>query len=185
MSRTASAECYGPVSRRQQKGGRMHPTRVEGLLVERVESEHLVYRSDADDAAALNEAAAAVFDLCDGTRDVDEIVAGARERGIELGRDEALLALHELEEAHLIVAAPTETGPSRRDLLIRLGAGTIAAAAIPVVELIAGPSKGAEIVAPGASLRPAQGVEAVVASEPGVVTIVVGPALVAEPNVTG
>jgi hypothetical protein len=159
----------------------MRPKRVDGLLVEQVEREHLVYRSDSDDAAALNEAATAVFDLCDGARDVDGIVAALRARGGELGRDEVLLALRELDDAGLVDAAPVEPGPSRRDLLRRLGAGSIAAAAaIPVVELIAGPS-----IAAASTTRGARGGDDVVFSAPAVVTIVVHGEIVSRPSFTG
>jgi hypothetical protein len=99
----------------------MRPRRVDGLLIEQVDSEHLVYRPDVDDAAALNEAAAAVFELCDGTRDVDAILAALGDRGSALGRDEVLLALRELADAGLVDAVPEEPGPSRRELLRRLG----------------------------------------------------------------
>jgi hypothetical protein len=153
---------------------------VDGLLVERVEAEHLVYRSDSTDAAALNEAAAAVFELCDGTRDVDGIVAALRERGTGIDRDAVLLALRELDEARLIDAAPGGPGPSRRDLLRRLGAGSIAAVAIPVVELIAGPS-----MAAASTARRADAAGDSIASAPAVVTIMVGGQIVAQPNLTG
>jgi hypothetical protein len=159
----------------------MRPTKVNGLLVEQVETEHLVYRSDSNDAAALNGAAAGVLDLCDGTRDVDGIVAALRARGTELGRDEVLLALRELSEAHLIDGAPEGTGPSRRDMLRRLGAGSVAAAAIPVVELIVGPATAAS----ASTARATRKADDVVLSAPGVVTIVVSGLIVAEPNLTG
>jgi Coenzyme PQQ synthesis protein D (PqqD) len=153
---------------------------VNGLLVEQVETEHLIYRSDSVDAAALNEAAAAVFALCDGQRDVDAIVTALRDDGRDLGRDEVLLALRELAEAGLIDSTPVETGPSRRDLLRRLGAGTIAAVAIPVVELISGPSMAAASTARG--VRAANGT---IVSAPAAVTISFAGQVMKEPDFTG
>lgn len=121
----------------------MRPQRVDGLFVEEVGVEYLVYRTESDEAAALNPAAAAVFDLCDGTRDVDEIVAALVASDRPLDRDTVLLGLAELAEAGLIDDAPAEPRMSRREMLMKLGAGTAAAAAIPVVELVVAPSMAA------------------------------------------
>jgi hypothetical protein len=41
--------------------------RVEGLVLERVEGELLVLRQSTHEVHALNETAALVFELCDGT----------------------------------------------------------------------------------------------------------------------
>jgi hypothetical protein len=147
-------------------------------MLERVEAEVLVYRSDSEDAAALNEAAAAVFDLCDGSRDVERIVEELRAGDPALGRDEVLLALNELRDAGLIDGAPGNAGPSRRQLLRRLGAATIAAAAIPVVEVIVGPSIAAASV-------PRQAVGEQIFSSPAEVTITVLGAIVSQPKLTG
>jgi hypothetical protein len=147
-------------------------------MLERVEAEVLVYRSDSEDAAALNQAAAAVFDLCDGSRDVERIVEELRAGDPALGRDEVLLALNELRDAGLIDGAPANTGPSRRDLLRRLGAATIAAAAIPVVEIIVGPSIAAASV-------PRQAVGEPIFSAPAEVTITVLGQIVSQPKFTG
>jgi hypothetical protein len=156
----------------------MRPTRTEGLLVERVESEVLVFRSDSEDAAALNEAAAAVLDLCDGSHDVAGIVERLRAGYPALGRDEVLLALEELREAGLVNGGPAEPGPSRRELLRRLGAGTIAAAAIPVVEIVVGPSI-------AAASAPRQRAGEQVFSAPAEVTISVLREIVTQPTFTG
>jgi Coenzyme PQQ synthesis protein D (PqqD) len=156
----------------------MRPTRIQGLMLERVEAEVLVYRSDSEDAAALNEAAAAVFDLCDGSRDVDRIVEELRGGDPALGRDEVLLALNELRDAGLIDGAHGITGPSRRQLLGRLGAATIAAAAIPVVEVIVGPSI-------AAASAPRQAASSQIFSSPAEVTITVLGAIVSQPTFTG
>jgi hypothetical protein len=156
----------------------MRPVRIQGLLLERVEAEILVYRSDSEDAAAFNEAAAAVFDLCDGSRDVEGIVEELSAGHPSLGRDEVLLALNELRDAGLIDGAPGDTGPSRRELLRRLGAGTIAAAAIPVVEIIVGPSVAAASV-------PRQGAGEQIFSAPAEVTISVLGEIVSQPTFTG
>jgi hypothetical protein len=156
----------------------MRPARIQRLLLEHVEKEVLVYRSDSEDAAALNEAAAAVFYLCDGSRDVERIVEELGSGHPALGRDEVLLALNELRDAGLIDGAPRDAGLSRRDLLRKLGAGTIAAAAIPVVEVIVGPS-----VAAAAVPRQVDGGQ--IFSAPADVTINVLGEIVSQPTLVG
>ncbi len=46
----------------------MKPKRQAGLFLEQVDDEMLVFDDAAHAAAALNAPAAAVFELCDGTR---------------------------------------------------------------------------------------------------------------------
>jgi hypothetical protein len=48
----------------------MKPKRQVGLFIEQVDDEQLVFDSEANATAALNAPAAAVFELCDGTREV-------------------------------------------------------------------------------------------------------------------
>ena len=118
----------------------MQPKKKDGLIIEEVGEELLVFDDSAQVAAALNRAAAAVFELCDGTRDVDGIVADLRTHTPPLGRDEVALALEELDEAGLIDDVPDVSNPGRRALLAKLGAGAAAAMALPVVEALVAPS---------------------------------------------
>jgi hypothetical protein len=111
----------------------VRPTRRPGLVVERVSDEVLVFDDTAQAAAALNPAATSVFDLCDGTRDIEEIIASAAEAG--LSEDAVRLGLHELGEAGLVEDVPADGALSRRALLAEWGSTAAAAAlALPVVE---------------------------------------------------
>jgi hypothetical protein len=116
----------------------MGPRRVDDLVCERVEKELLVYRHPTGETHALNEAAAIVFELCDGTNS-RATMAPEVARRCGLPPDEAIvdLALADLEEAGLIVAGdddrPTVT---RRALVRRLGLTAIAIAMLPVVETV-------------------------------------------------
>ncbi len=121
----------------------MRPQRRDGLLIEEVGDEVLVFDHASNTAAALNHPAAAVFDLCDGTRSIDDIVASLASSSTPLGVDEVLLALAELDDSGLLVEAPVQRGPSRRDLLAKLGVTAAGALMLPVVEAIVAPTPAA------------------------------------------
>lgn len=101
--------------------------RRDGLLVRKVGDEVVVYDRDSDTSHLLNEAMRAVWDLCDGSRTVDDIAAR-----VEGGEEAVRLALGDLETVGLLLqpAASAPTGMSRRRLLKTLAAGAVA---IPVV----------------------------------------------------
>jgi PqqD family protein of HPr-rel-A system len=116
----------------------MGPRRVDDLVCERVEKELLVYRHPTGETHALNEAAAVVFELCDGTHPRATMAAEVSRR-CGLPPDEAIvdLALADLEEAGLIVAGDGERRTvTRRSVIRRLALTTIAVATLPVVETI-------------------------------------------------
>lgn len=135
----------------------MAATRKDGLLVQTVHDEVLVFNPRRNEASALNRSAAVVFDLCDGTHDVDEMRRALDEAGLGPASDDAVwLALTELADAdlvHLNVAPGEHLG--RRELLKKLGVGAAAAAAIlPVVETIGAPSAAAQGSGPSTSVSP-------------------------------
>jgi hypothetical protein len=119
----------------------MNPIRRDGLIVQDVSGENLVYDADSTAAVALNLPATRVFALCDGTRSVDQIVAylGAEEPA--MSADAVKLALVDLVEADLIDAPPVEPSSTRRQLLVKLGVA--AAITLPAVELITAPTAAA------------------------------------------
>jgi hypothetical protein len=112
--------------------------REDGLVVQELEDETLVYDLLSHKAHCLNRAAGAVWRLCDGTRDE---AALARLLGKELAADAdedvVRLALRDLARAHLL-REPLATRPrvSRRRLIQRLGQ----AAALPLVVSIVSPT---------------------------------------------
>lgn len=100
--------------------------RNEGLIVESVDGELLVYDTERNRAHCLEPRAAAVWRACDGTRTIGEIAAAA---GIET--ELARQALVQLGEAHLLKAPPRRK-PTRRQML--------AVAAVPFVVSILAPA---------------------------------------------
>jgi hypothetical protein len=80
------------------------PTRRDGLEIDEAEDGLVVFDPDEDVVHHLNPSAAVIFDLCDGSRDLDEIAALLGEV-YELSappREDALVGLRGLAERKLI-----------------------------------------------------------------------------------
>jgi hypothetical protein len=114
--------------------------RREGLIVESLDGELLVYDTERDRAHSLNAVAAAVWEACDGVRDPEAIaaVAGVTE-------DDVWRALTQLDERRLLDGdLPRRmSGPeySRRQAVRRMGLiGASAAFAAPLVKSIVVPT---------------------------------------------
>jgi len=123
----------------------MGAKRVEGLLIERLEGELLVINESTQEAHALNETAAIVFELCDGSTSRAEMAAEvARRSGLPADERVVALALTDLVDAGLVVSdesdRPTVT---RRALIRRLALPAAAMALLPIVETILVPSRAA------------------------------------------
>ena len=127
----------------KSKAGRIKPqARKEGLVVQRVEGEVLVYDTDRHKAHCLNETAAAVWKHCDGKTTVDEMTRLLETQlGTPIERNVLEFGLDELEKAHLLEEpmsrASDGTGISRREVMRRIGIG--AAVALPLVTSIIAP----------------------------------------------
>jgi hypothetical protein len=52
-----------------------YPTPAPGIVVEELDDEICLYRSDIDEVLVLNQTAADVWRLADGTLDVDELIS--------------------------------------------------------------------------------------------------------------
>jgi hypothetical protein len=127
-------------------GGAKSPrprARREGLVIEEMGDELLIYDLERDRAHALNESAAHVFRHCDGRRGVGELTAVLGEAtGVPVDEVVVLRALQRLDDAHLLEAPAAEgRGWSRREALRRMGmAGAAAGLAVPVVKSIVVPT---------------------------------------------
>jgi len=116
--------------------------RKEGLLVQELADELLVYDRTRHKAHCLNQTAALVWERCDGKTSVNQM---ARLLGNETDSpvDEAvvLMAFDQLAKARLLQGEAREwsaqSGISRREVMRRIG--TAAAIALPVVSSITAP----------------------------------------------
>src|SRR3954466_10491249 len=82
----------------------MTTRRVDGVRMERAADELLVIKPETSQAHALNQSAAAVYELCDGAHSKADMAAEIRRR-TGLPADEAIvdLALAELVDAGLVI----------------------------------------------------------------------------------
>jgi hypothetical protein len=114
--------------------------RKEGLVVQEMPDEVLVYDLDDNKAFCLNSTAASIWKSCDGRKTVAEIAAGLTE-----GRDQdskeniVWLALDQLKDKKLIASELTSRfeGQTRREVLKKVGLAT--AIALPVVAMLSFP----------------------------------------------
>jgi len=130
--------------------------RTEGLVVQELGDESLVYDRESDVAHCLSSVAARVWRGCDGARDLDALAAFA-------GASQALVAdaVDELREKNLLAGEPPTDGSpapgvnvygvNRRQALGRLAKMGAGAAAIPlIVSAMAASPASAASVGPGA-----------------------------------
>jgi Coenzyme PQQ synthesis protein D (PqqD) len=114
--------------------------RQQGLVVQKLDNEVLVYDLDRHRAHCLNPAAAAIWEHCDGQTSVAAMVQYLQQT-IHPAVDEAYVrhGLGQLAKCH-ILQRPTvrEVGLSRRETLRRLGAA--AAIGLPIVASILAPT---------------------------------------------
>ena len=126
----------------------MPARRVEGLQFERVADEILAVKPATLEAHALNQGAAAVFDLCDGKASKAEMAAEIQRRtGLPADEEIVELALAELVDAGLVVMDEPQpaSGVSRRSLVRRLSLSAAAMMMLPVVETILVPPAAAQV----------------------------------------
>jgi coenzyme PQQ synthesis protein D (PqqD) len=116
--------------------------RKDGLIVQELPDETLVYDLERDRAHCLNQTAAFVWQRCNG-RTTPREIADALRRSLNQPVDETLvwLALDQLERNHLIknalIPPPDIASMNRRELVRVLSIS--AAVALPVVASIVAP----------------------------------------------
>jgi len=121
----------------------MPEARRDGLVVQELSDELLVYDRDRNKAHCLNRTAALVWNHCDGNRSVTEIARViSREAKVPVDEDLVWLGVEQLSEIHLLrghgMATQYENGVSRREVMRRIG--LTAAIALPVVTSIIAPT---------------------------------------------
>ncbi len=111
--------------------------RSEGLVVEELGEETLVYDLERHQAHCLNRTAGLVWRQADGRTSEDAMASRLSEAlGTPVDADLVRLALQRLDAARLLAAPATGRRVSRRELAGRLGL----AALVPVVATLTAPS---------------------------------------------
>ena len=114
--------------------------RQNGLVVQEMPDEVLVYDLDSNKAHCLNQSAAFVWKSCDGAKSVPDIVREfeANGRG-KVTEDFVWLAIDQLNENGLLDGsmAPRFAGQSRRQVLKTIGLASLVA--LPVIASLVAP----------------------------------------------
>ena len=120
----------------------MAARRVEGVQIERTADEILALKEGSLEAHALNQSAAAVYELCDGNTSKSEMAAEIHRRtGLPADEEIVDLALSELVETGLVMLDDPESrsAVTRRALIRRLALSSTLALMLPVVETVVVP----------------------------------------------
>lgn len=109
--------------------------RSEGLVIEELADELLVYDLDVDRVHCLSPVAARVWRACDGETPIATL---AGELGLEVG--EVDRAIDELDRCDFLVAPQINDGYSRRDFGFRVTKIAAATASVPLIVSIVAPT---------------------------------------------
>lgn len=115
--------------------------RIEGLVVQEVGEETLVYDLRNNRAHCLNYSAALIWDACNGNRGVDEIAGHiVSATGERIEPEVVGLALKQLSERDLLTGHESISSVQdlRRELLKKIGA--VSVAALPIISSIVVPA---------------------------------------------
>lgn len=121
---------------------RMPLARTEGILVEALNDECVVYDLDTNKASCLNAVSARIWNRCDGVSTVAEVAESlGREMDLRLDDDFVWLAITDLERNGLLAGRPDRPSgfenPSRRKILVKYA---LPALILPLVVSIAAPA---------------------------------------------
>ena len=116
--------------------------RQEGLVIEEVAGETLVYDLERHRAHCLNRTAALIWQRCDGQTTMAEMLRLLRENEAPAAEELVQHALQELDRLRLLAACPPAWAQgkrmSRRALLRKLGLAT--AVSVPLITSIVAPT---------------------------------------------
>lgn len=113
--------------------------RTNGLVVQEVPNEVLVFDMETNEAHCLNETAAMVWKYCDGKTSVPQIAEILGEGKNSVSDDLIWLAIDQLNE-HKLLEKEVETkfaGQSRREVLRKIGLASMIA--LPIIASMAAP----------------------------------------------
>jgi hypothetical protein len=126
---------------KQRQQERVPRARREGLIVQELVDETLVYDLRRHKAHCLNPSAALIWQHCDGTRSLKQVCQSvSKQLKREVAAEEVTYGVEQLAKAGLIKQweGVASKGMSRREVIKRMGVA--AAAGLPVVTSIVSPS---------------------------------------------
>lgn len=114
--------------------------RKEGLVIQELNNEILIYDLETNKAHCLNESAAIVWKNCDGGQSIDDIAKQFIEKsGNKVNEDFVWLAIDQLNDLNLLEEelTPKFKGQSRREVLRKIGLASIIA--LPIISSLVAP----------------------------------------------
>ena len=120
-----------------------HTARREGLVIQEMPDEVLVFDLETNKAHCLNETAAFVWQACDGNNSVADITKlFGNQSGTTVPEDLVWLALEQLKEKNLIEnkyeVVVDYNGMSRREVMRRVGLASVVA--LPLISSLVAPT---------------------------------------------
>lgn len=115
--------------------------RKQGLVVQEMPEEVLIYDLDTNKAHCLNKTAAFVWKSCDGSHSVADITRSfAKDFGSPVEEDFVWLAIEQLNDKNLLSenVQTTLKGQNRREVIKKIGFAAVVA--LPVVASLTAPS---------------------------------------------
>ena len=112
--------------------------RMDGLVVQELHDETLVYDLERDEAHCLNQTAALVWEQCDGKTTASQAARSLQSKlDRPVGENLIWLAVKQLRRFHLVEGSQKLPAVSRRDLVLKYAP---AALALPVIMSISAPA---------------------------------------------
>ena len=124
--------------------------RKEGLVIQELSDEVLVYDLDSNKAHCLNQTAAFVWKACDGKNSIGEIVNDfEKQTGGKVSEDLIWLAIDQLNEKNLLTEEMPRRfeGQNRRQVLKKIGLASVIA--LPIVASLTAPTAALAVTCSG------------------------------------
>ncbi|CAN5845537.1 hypothetical protein BH20ACI4_BH20ACI4_07230 [soil metagenome] len=124
--------------------------RKEGLVIQELSDEVLVYDLDSNKAHCLNQTAAFVWKACDGKNSIGAIVNDfEKQTGGKVSEDLVWLAIDQLNEKNLLTEGMPRKfeGQNRRQVLKKIGLASVIA--LPIVASLTAPSAALAVACSG------------------------------------
>lgn len=132
------------------KGPQLPMARKEGLVIQELSDELLVYDLNSNKAHCLNQTAAIVWKACDGKNSITEIINNfEKQTGGKVSEDLVWLAIDQLSEKDLFEEGLPKKfeGQNRRQVLKKIGLASIIA--LPIVASITAPTAALAVTCSG------------------------------------
>jgi coenzyme PQQ synthesis protein D (PqqD) len=122
-----------------KRAARLPLSRTDNLVIRELDDETLVYDMERDEAHCLNQAAALVWNQCDGKTTATQAArALGKELDATIDTDVVWLAVQQLERFHLVEKMRKPPAVSRRELVLKYAPAALVL--LPIIISITAPT---------------------------------------------